>query len=123
MFNNNRIETYAKLIGLTVEELDIFMKRYKGYLLKQKELTKNILINGLFILEDIHADKWIEEANKVKYKTKNLLVIKYEEEIVNLYKNGMGSIRIAKYLKLNHKVTLSKSAIDRFIAANKISRN
>jgi len=122
MFSDIKIKTYANLLGLTPIELDDFMRRYKSYLLTQEEITKNILINGLFILEKIHTAKWLEEADKVRYRTKNLTIIKYSEEIVELYKNGMGTAKIVNHLKLNHRVTISKSALDRFITANRIKR-
>jgi hypothetical protein len=122
MFSEIKIKTYANLLGLTPTELDDFMKRYKSYLLTQKVITKSVLINGLFILEKIHAEKWLIAAEEVKLKTKNLTIIKYSEEIVELYKNGMGTAKIVNHLKLNHRVTISKSALDRFITANRIKR-
>jgi len=122
MFSEIKIKTYANLLGLTPNELDDFMKRYRAYLVGQKEITKNVLINGLFILEKIHTVKWLDEADKIKYRTKNLTIIKYSEEIVELYKNGMGTAKIVNHLKLNHRVTISKSALDRFITANRIKR-
>jgi hypothetical protein len=122
MFSEIKIKTYANLLGLTPAELDDFMKRYRAYLVGQKEITKNVLINGLFILEKIHTEKWLIAAEEVKLKTKNLTIIKYFEEIVELYKNGMGTAKIVNHLKLNHRVTISKSALDRFITANRIKR-
>lgn len=122
MFSEIKIKTYSALLGLTPSELDDFMRRYKSYLLTQKVISKSVLINGLFILEKIHTTKWLEEADKVKYRTKNLTIIKYSEEIVELYKSGMGTAKIVNHLKLNHRVTISKSALDRFITANRIKR-
>ncbi len=123
MFSENRLKTYADLLGLTVDELNDFMKRYKKYLQSKEKITRNVLINGLFILEELHADKWAIEANKVKFKTKNLIIIKYMDEIVNLYEQGLGSTRIINHLKLNHRVNLSKSALDRFISHNNLKRS
>lgn len=122
MFAETKLKSYSKLLGLSVDELDNFMKRYKSYLLSKNTITKNVLINGLFILEEMHSYKWADEANKVKYKTKNLIIIKYLDEILELYKSGMGTTKISNHLKLNHKVILSKSALDRFISINKIRR-
>lgn len=122
MFSNHKLRTYANLLGLTIEELEDFAKRYKTYL-ADKELSKNVLINGLFILEKIHAIKWLEEAEKIKYRSKNLIIIKYLSEIVSLYNEGMGTARIVSHLKINHRATISKSALDRFIIANKIKRS
>lgn len=122
MFTDNKLKTYAELFGLEVHELDSFMKRYKNYIVSKEKITKNALINGLFILEEIRSKKWAIEANKVKYRTKNLVLIKYMNEIIELYQNGLGTTKISNHLKLNHKVNLSKSVLDRFIATNKITR-
>lgn len=123
MFADTKLKSYAELLGLETAELENFMKRYKSYILSKNEITKNILINGLFILEEIHSDKWAIEANRIKYKTKNLLIIKYMEKILELYHSGVGTMKISKHLKLNHRVDLSKSALDRFISTNKIKRS
>ncbi|MDO9208728.1 MAG: hypothetical protein Q7T91_10810 [Sulfuricurvum sp.] len=123
MFSEIKIKTYSALIGLTPSELDDFMRRYKSYLLTQKVITKSVLINGLFILEKIHTEKWLIASEKVKLKTKNITIIRYSEEIVELYKIGMGTAKIVNHLKLNHRVTISKSALDRFITANRIKRD
>ena len=121
MFSDHRLKRYAEMLGLTVAELEEFAVRCKAYL-ADKELTKNLIINSFFILEKIHATKWLEEADKIKYRTKNLIIIKYSSEIVSLYQQGMGTARIVSHLKINHRVTISKSALDRFILANKIKR-
>jgi hypothetical protein len=122
MFSNHKLKRYSEMLGLTVAELEEFAKRYRTYL-ADKEITKNVLINGLFILEKIHTIKWLDEADKIRFKTKNLIIIKYSDEIVTLYKVGMGTARIVSHLKINHRVTISKSALDRFILANKIKRS
>ena len=123
MFTEQKLVTYANLLGLTVEELNQFMKRYKNYILSKEEITKNVLINGLFILEEITTDKWAEEANKKTYKSKNLIIHKYMDEITELYELGMGSIKISNHIFLNHRIRLSKSSIDRFISSNNIKRS
>ena len=123
MFSEQKLNNYAKLLGLTVEELNHFMKRYKNYLLSKDDITKNVLINGLFILEEIITDKWLEEANKIKYQTKNLVILKYMDEITELYEQGMGTVKISNHIFLNHKIRLSKSALDRFISSNNIKRS
>lgn len=122
MFTEQKLISYGKLLGLTVEELNHFMKRYKSYLLSKDDITKNVLINGLFILEEIITNKWLEEANKIKYRTKNLVILKYMNEITKLYEQGMGTVKISNHIYLNHKVRLSKSALDRFISSNNIKR-
>jgi hypothetical protein len=122
MFSEIKIKTYSALLGLNPQELDEFAKRLSSYLVIQKNITKNVLINGLFILKKMHEDKNRNEAEKIKYKTKNITIIKYSEKIVELYKGGMGTAKIVNHLKLNHRVTISKSALDRFITVNKIKR-
>jgi hypothetical protein len=57
MFTERKLKNYADLLNLSVEEFDTFMKRYKNYILSKNELTKNVLINGLFILEEITTKK------------------------------------------------------------------
>jgi hypothetical protein len=122
MFSEIKIKTYSALLGLNPQELDEFAKRLSSYLVIQKNITKNVLINGLFILKQIHDEKNRNEAETVKFKTKNLTIIKYSEKIVELYKGGMGTAKIVNHLKLNHRITISKSALDRFITANQIQR-
>lgn len=122
MFSNHKLKRYAEMLGLTVAELEEFAVRCKAYL-ADKELTKNLIINSFFILEKIHTVKWLEEADKIRLKTKNIIIIKYSSEIVSLYQQGMGTARIVSHLKMNHRVTISKSALDRFILANKIKRS
>lgn len=122
MFTEQKLITYSNLLGLTVAELNFFMKRYKNYLLSKEEITKNVLINGLFILEEITTDKWAEEANKKIYKSKNLIIHKYMDEVIKLYKSGIGTIKISNHIYLNHKVKISKSSLDRFISSNNIKR-
>ncbi|WP_321778122.1 hypothetical protein [Sulfurimonas sp.] len=123
MFTEQKLITYANLLGLTVEELNSFMKRYKNYLLSKEEITKNVLINGLFILEEITTDKWAEEANKKTYKSKNLIIHKYMDEIIELYKQGMGTIKLSSYLYITHRVKISRSSLDIFISSNNIKRS
>ena len=123
MFTEQKLSSYGKLLGLTIEELNYFIKRYKSYLLSKEEITKNVLINGLFILEEITTEKWVEESAKKIYKSKNLIIHKYMEEIIKLYEQGMGTIKISNHIYLNHKVRISKSSLDRFISSNNIKRS
>jgi hypothetical protein len=123
MFTEIKIKTYANLLGLTSNELDQYTKRLASYFQTQKVISKNVIINSLFILQQMHDEKNLNQAETIKYRTKNLTVIKYSEEIVALYKNGAGTAKILNHLKLNHRVTISKSALDRFILANDIKRS
>jgi len=123
MFTEQKLKTYSELLNLTVAELDNFAKRYKNYLQSKDKITKNIIINGLFILEEIQTQKWLNEAEQIKYRTKNITILKYMDTIVELYKNkNMGTAKIVEYLQLNHRVKISKSSLDRFISNNNIKR-
>jgi tRNA-dihydrouridine synthase len=123
MFTETKIKTYANLLGFSPNELGQYAKRMASYFQTQKVISKNVIINSLFILQQMHDEKNRNEAEKIKYKTKNLAIIKYLDEIVALYKNGTGTAKIVNHLKFNHRVTISKSALDRFITANDIKRS
>jgi hypothetical protein len=123
VFSENRRKKYEKILNLDHEELELFIKRYTHYLKSQKILSKNSVLNGFFILADIRQQKDKTEALKAKYRSKNRYIIKYRDEIVELYKNGLGYVRISKQLEVNHKVKVSKSSIERFIKNNGITRD
>ena len=63
-----------------------------------------------------------QEAKKLKYKTKNIRILKYRDEIIELYKMNNGVVKISNIIKQNHNCSISKSAIERFIKANGITR-
>lgn len=124
MFSDIKINTYSKLLGFSPSELECFAKRMALYLQTQKVISKNVIINSLFILQKMHDEKNRNEAETIKFKTKNLAIIKYCEEIIRLYKEeNLGTAKIVSHLKLNHRITISKSALDRFITANDIKRS
>lgn len=113
-----------KLLGLDEDELVSFLKRYNYYLKSKKEISPNILLNGFFILSDIRATKDRELALKCLYRSKNQYIIKYRDEILELYQvKKFGYVRIAKQLYLNHKIKVSKSTISRFIKNNGITQD
>lgn len=123
MFSQNKKIRYQRLLNLDELELNQFIKRYTNYLRSKPEITSNIVLNGLFVLDDIILEKHKKEALRVKYVSKNKYIIKYSEEIINLYKNGFGYVKISSLLKVNHNIAVSKSSIERFIKANKIMRD
>ena len=123
MFTENRRKQYEKLLNLDDEGLELFIKRYTHYLKSQELLSKNSVLNGFFILADIRQQKDKTEALKAKYRSKNRYIIRYRDEIIELYKNGLGYVRISKQLEVNHKVKVSKSSIERFIKNNGIKRD
>ncbi len=124
MFSENKRIKYMRLLGLDEDELVSFLKRYNYYLKSKKEISPNILLNGFFILADIRATKDRELALKCLYRSKNQYIIKYRDEILELYQvKKFGYVRIAKQLYLNHKIKVSKSTISRFIKDNGITQD
>lgn len=123
MFSENKKIRYQRLLNLDELEFNQFIKRYTNYLRSKSEITSNIVLNGLFILDDIILEKHKKEALRVKYVSKNKYIVKYSDEIINLYKNGFGYVKISSLLKVNHNVSVSKSSIERFIKANNIKRS
>jgi hypothetical protein len=123
MFTENKRKKYERLLNLDEDELKLFLKRYSYYLKSKKELSPNIILNGFFILDDIRTEKDKTEALKAKYKSKNKYIIRYRDEIIELYQNGLGYVRISKQLDVDHKVKVSKSSIERFIKNNGIKRD
>lgn len=119
---DNKSRKYAKLLNLDEENYMWFIKRYTYFLKSQKKLTKKSIEAGFFILDEILIKIAKIEAEKTKYKTKNIKILKYRDEIVSLYKSGYGVIRISNTIKLNHNCDISKSAIERFIKSNNIKR-
>ena len=112
-----------RLLDLEDEELTLFLKRYNYYLKSKKEISPNIILNGFFILDDIRTKRDKEKALKAKYKSRNGHIIRYRDEIIELYKQGFGFTLISKQIFINHKVQISRSSIYRFIKMNKITRD
>ena len=49
MFTEQKLITYSNLLGLTVEELNSFIKRYKNYLLSKETMTPDNMDNYLSV--------------------------------------------------------------------------
>lgn len=122
MFSENKRKRYMRLLDLDEEELTLFLKRYNYYLRSKKEISPNIILNGFFILDDIRTKRDKEKALRAKYRSRNKYIIRYRDEILELYQEGFGFTRIAKQLELNHKVKISRSSLYRFIKSNNIER-
>jgi len=112
-----------RLLNLEDDELTLFLKRYNYYLKSKREISPNIILNGFFILDNIRIKRDKETALKAKYKSRNKYIIKYRDEILELYQNGFGFTRISKQIEVNHKVNISRSSLYRFITANGIRRD
>ncbi len=122
MFSKNKRKRYMRLLDLEEEELALFLKRYNYYLKSKKEISPNIILNGFFILDDIRTKRDKEKALRAKYRSRNKYIIRYRDEILELYQQGFGFTRIAKQLGVNHKVKISRSSLYRFIKSNNIER-
>ena len=122
MFSENKRKRYMRLLDLDEEELTLFLKRYNYYLKSKKEISPNIILNGFFILDDIRTKRDKEKALRAKYRSRNKYIIRYRDEILELYQQGFGFTRIAKQLEVNHKVKISRSSLYRFIKSNNIER-
>jgi len=122
MFSENKRKRYMRLLDLEEKELTLFLKRYNYYLKSKNEISPNIILNGFFILDDMRTKRDKEKALRAKYKSRNKYIIKYRDEILELYQQGFGFTRIAKQLEVNHKIKISRSSIYRFIKSNQIER-
>lgn len=119
---NNKKKKYSDLLNLNEDDFEEFLKRYSYFLKSQKQITKKSVENGLFILDNI-----LEKRNKIqeqeqKYITKNIIIMKYKEKIVDLYENGFGYLKIVKFLEKNHNEKISKDTIANFIKQNGITK-
>lgn len=119
---NNKDKKYSKLLGIDEEGYQIFIKRYVYFLRSQKQLNKRSVAAGFFILAEVQNEIMKRESEKLLYKTKNIKILKYRDEIIELYKSGCGVVKVSNIIKQNHNCSISKSAIQRFIQANDIKR-
>ena len=122
MFSENKRKRYMRLLDLEEEELSLFLKRYNYYLKSKKELSPNIILNGFFILDDIRTKREKQKALRAKYKSRNKYIIRYRDEILELYQRGFGFTRISKQLEVNHKIKISRSSLYRYIKINDIKK-
>lgn len=107
----------SKVLNLSVEEIEEYAKRVKGHLnkclLENDNLTVNMIIQSVFIIQDIN-DKKLEQRAK-ELQVQNPVLRKYQKDIRDLSALGMGSTRISKELRIKFKVNLSSSTIYRFL--------
>jgi hypothetical protein len=123
MFSNQKKESYAKMLGLTLFQLDESVYRLRGYLnsiLKNETLSYNQVLTGYFCLEAVIKDSKRAQKSVINHGTiRNENIKKYGAEILNLKKDGYGAQRIMKVMKVNHNVKISKSTLERFIKLNR----
>ncbi len=123
MFDNKK-KKYSELLNLELEEFEEFLKRYSYFLKGQDNITKKSVENGLFILDNIIEKKKRILEEQQRYKTKNLIILKFKKTIVDLYENkDFGYLKISNYLKINHNEKISKDTIANFIKTNGIKKN
>ena len=122
-FNNTKIKKLAKNISLSEEQTVSMLLKQAKYL----KVEGNLLLKSYIVLDELKTEANEKQAQELKeksrYKTKNLIIAKYMDVIIKLYQEGKGATNISKYLMLNHKVTISRSAIDNFIKTNEVKRN
>ena len=110
----------SKVLGLNIAEIDEYARRVKGHLnkctLEHDQLTKNMIIQSVFIIQDIKDKKLKKEANELQIT--NRVIRKYQHEIKNMNHNSLGCTRISKELRLKYKVSVSASTIYRYLKNN-----
>ena len=120
MFTQKKKAYYAKVLGFkTVEDFESFSKRYLKFL-EKSSLTKNQIMSGFFILVEIQKES-LKNKSLINFKNiKNQHIKKYSEIILQLRKDGSGSLSISKYLFENHRVTVSRGTIEKFYKQNSL---
>ena len=126
MFSGNKKTAISKSLEMSIEELELFVKRYRGYInshIKNNTVSNNVILNGLWLIEDVkkqsHSDR-IKKRESIDFGSmRNEYIRKYGLEILELKDSGYGAQRISNHLKITHNVTLSKATIERFIKLNK----
>ena len=124
MFNETKIKKASKLLNLNEENTKSFIFKQASFL---NSNAKNVL-NSLIILEQLQEQEKVKKAEELKrkslYRTKNIVIAKYMDSIIDLYTNkNFGTQRIVKHLKEHHRATISKSALENFLKTNKVQRN
>lgn len=119
MFNAIKMKRYAKIIGLDEEKAEEVLRNQAKYL----RVNPDHLLKSFIVIEEAKKAQEQEKAKLLKYTTKNLLIAKYKDEIIDLYLNqDFGYLKISRAMKINHNATISKSAIENFIKSNNIER-
>lgn len=113
----------SKVLNLSIEEIEEYAKRVKGHLnkclLESDCLTTNMIIQSVFIIQDINDKKLEQQAKELQVQ--NPVLRKYQKDIKDLSVLGMGSTRISKELRIKFKVNISSSTIYRFLKMETVS--
>ncbi|WP_415397616.1 hypothetical protein [Sulfurimonas sp. CS5] len=119
MFNEIKIKRLSFLLSIDdTALLQSALKRQAKYM----KVSSILLLNSYITMLDVKKEYELNKLEVQKYKTKNLVIQKYKTEIVELYMQGMGYLKISNSLYLNHNTKVSKSSIENFIKKNSIQR-
>ena len=119
MFAENQIKKLQNLLAIKNKDYaTLFAYRLQKFL-EKNGLKQGAIINGInIILEDIHKKEKSEAKEKIKVNLENIthpVLRTYGEEIIELYKEGLGARRIKKLLELQHNAKISHTAIHNFL--------
>ncbi|MBN2896151.1 MAG: hypothetical protein JXK05_09720 [Campylobacterales bacterium] len=123
MFNKKQKEECALALGLSLEELDAFARRYRGHLnkhLKHESLSINIILLGFSLLKKVKEASEQPPKPQINFGTlSNEALKKYGVEILELSREGYGATRLCKAMRERHNAVISKSTMERFLRLNK----
>lgn len=117
MFNQVKMKKIEQLFSINESEANFIIKNQAKYL----KINPEKLLNSYIVIHEEVKRAEERKAKEKRYNSKNVLILKYREEIVNLYCiNGWGYMKISKAMKINHNAKISKSAIENFIKQNNL---
>lgn len=125
MFKNQdaiKDRLHAQLLNLSDEQFTEFSRRAAKFL-AVGSLTPARFRSCFFIMQEIIERDQAVVRQKLVGLT-NPVLVKYGIEIIELFREGYGSRRIAAELEAlhGHTARIGRSSIDRFLKANDISR-
>jgi uncharacterized protein with gpF-like domain len=92
MFNSNKINRVKILLDIDdITIIESAIKRQAKYL----GISSTLLLNSYIVIVESKKEYISKKEDIKKYKTKNLSIAKYKESIVDLYKSGMGYLKIS----------------------------
>lgn len=119
MFNEVKLKRLAKL--LDIKDISIIEEALRSQA-KYLKTGSTFLLNSYITMIKAKEQYENNRLELSKLKTKNLVLQKYKEEVVEMYISGMGYLKISNAIYLNHKAKVSKSSIENFIKQNNIKR-